>query len=38
MPDENGKPIIIELEVDYASIFRKRRERECFPIINRGNA
>ena len=37
-PDKNGKPEIIELEIDYASIYRKQRSRECFPIINRGNA
>jgi len=38
IPDKDGKPTIIELEVDYVSIYRKRRDRECFPIINRGNA
>lgn len=38
VPDENGKPIFKVLDIDYSSIYRKRRNRECFPIINRGNA
>ena len=35
-PDENGKPIVTIIEVDYLFIYRKRRNQECFPTINRG--
>jgi len=37
-PDETGKPVVIITEVDYTSVYRRQRERECFPIINRGAA
>ena len=37
VPDETGKPVVIEIPIDWARIFRKRRSRECFPIINRGS-
>lgn len=36
VPDENGKPVFKVLDIDYKNIYRKRRERECFSIINRG--
>ena len=36
IPDENGKPIFTVIEIDYSAVYRKRRQRECFPIINRG--
>lgn len=38
VPDEAGKPIFKLIEIDYVSLYRKNREKECFPIINRGNA
>ena len=36
VPDANGKPVFTVIEIDYKPIYRKRREYECFEIINRG--
>jgi len=36
--DIDGKPIFKVIDVDLRSTYRRRRNRECFPIINRGNA
>jgi len=35
VPDKNGKPIVVEIELDMRSVFRKKR-RAVFDIINRG--
>ena len=37
VPDENGKPIVIEIELDLSISLRFKRKR-CFGIINRGPA
>lgn len=37
LPDENGKPIVVEIEMDMKEVFRRKR-KWVFSIINRGNA
>lgn len=36
-PDENGKPVIVKIDVDYIPLYRRMREKDCFPVINRGS-
>ena len=36
VPDADGKPIFKVIDIDYVALYRKRRQKECFPIINRG--